>query len=267
MSKNDIMFNKPTDLIVTTDKAIEKIYSFWCGEPGSRRPEYKQNGQTWLGCSYMPIVPTDLITSRNVPMPDFQLKFDNIRGGYVYTFNTLFPEQSGGEYEVHVRTDSAAFIFTVENDFSGWQGYTVPLTEEANNAWYHGDKETRDAFKTLRALLLADWYAVQMCALHPKIKEVFSNPRLSPIRKANPKRKKKQRVCGFIKVHQVGEKEVSNALGGHGEFCRKTLCWYVIGHWREYKNGKRKFIQGYWKGPLRGMKMNLDDGRERRITT
>ena len=265
MAEKEITLNSPTDKVITTCKAIESAYSFWCGEPGHRRPEYTQSGQTWHKCQYMPVVPVDLITSRNVPMPDFQLQFSDIEDGIVYTFNTLFPEQSG-DYEVLVKTDIFAFIYTVKDDFSGWRSHPELLTQEAAYAWYYGDKETRDALRTLRALLLAKWYAVQMCALHPQVKEVFSNPKLSPMRKANPKRKKKQRVCGFMKVHTVGEKEINSLLTGHGKFCRKTLCWYVIGHWRTYKNGRRKFIQGYWKGPLRDARRNLDNGRERRVS-
>ena len=51
----------------------------------------------------------------------------------------------------------------------------------------------------------------------------------------------------------------------HKKINRKCLCWYVIGHWREYKNGNKIFIQGYWKGALRNAKKNYDDGRERII--
>ena len=48
------------------------------------------------------------------------------------------------------------------------------------------------------------------------------------------------------------------------EYERHTLVWYVIGHWRNYGSGKRVFIQPYWKGALRNLKMSLD-GRDREI--
>jgi hypothetical protein len=40
------------------------------------------------------------------------------------------------------------------------------------------------------------------------------------------------------------------------------MLWWVIGHWREYKNGKRVFIKGYWKGPGRYSKISPQE-RER----
>jgi hypothetical protein len=54
-------------------------------------------------------------------------------------------------------------------------------------------------------------------------------------------------------------------------FIRRSMIWYVTGHWREYKKtGKRIFIQGYWKGALRDMKstafQNLEP-RERELVT
>ena len=43
--------------------------------------------------------------------------------------------------------------------------------------------------------------------------------------------------------------------------------WYVIGHYRHYKNGKTGWVNGYWKGALRETKKSFDEGRQRILET
>lgn len=50
-----------------------------------------------------------------------------------------------------------------------------------------------------------------------------------------------------------------------GEFHRHCLVWYVRGHWRTLKSGKKVFVKPQWRGPLRETKRNFDLGRERKI--
>ena len=51
----------------------------------------------------------------------------------------------------------------------------------------------------------------------------------------------------------------------HGTHTITCPAWYVVEHNRIYKNGKNVWIDGYWKGALRDVKRNLDEGKERRI--
>ena len=66
------------------------------------------------------------------------------------------------------------------------------------------------------------------------------------------------------KAKYVRYKDISDVIL-KSDVIRKqhTLCWYVIGHYRHYQNGRKVWINGYWKGPLRELKKNLDEGRER----
>lgn len=113
---------------------------------------------------------------------------------------------------------------------------------------------------------LVTWYGIQVALLHPTVKNVFKNP--STERVYNPdakKNRKHKRVTRYIKRHIINSDDIEAALYGTGrEFTRHTLVWYVIGHWRCYADGRKVFIQPYWKGALRELKMNLDD-REREI--
>ena len=81
------------------------------------------------------------------------------------------------------------------------------------------------------------------------------------------KGRERKRVVRYVRKHYITADDVDEVLygKGHRDFERKTMAWYVIGHWRQYQNGTRKFIKGYWKGPLREMKRNFDGGRLREI--
>ena len=77
--------------------------------------------------------------------------------------------------------------------------------------------------------------------------------------------KQGRRVTRYIRKHVIREEEIDAAIVPKHDRQRNTLVWYVIGHWRHYKNGSLVFIQGHWKGPLRQLKKNLDETREREI--
>ena len=131
-----------------------------------------------------------------------------------------------------------------------------------SDAAEHFIRELRQAMSTL--------YAVECFLLNPVIMDVFkqhSKPTPFDVNK-NSNSSKKQKIK-YIKRHIINIDEIDKVFEKHG-FVRKALIWYVTGHWREYKSGKRIFIQGYWKGTLRHSKDKAfpnPEPREREIVT
>lgn len=113
---------------------------------------------------------------------------------------------------------------------------------------------------------MSTWYGIQIALLHPMVQEVFRRPKVERVYDPKPTdHRKRKRVTRYVKKHVINADEVRKAASGKGqEYTRHALVWYVIGHWRNYANGKKVFIQPYWKGTLRHLKMELD-GRERQI--
>ncbi len=119
---------------------------------------------------------------------------------------------------------------------------------------------------------VATFYAVNVLLLNPVIQEVFQNTvEMIPI-DTKPKKSSKapsKHKIRYIKKIVINMDEIDRAFEKRG-FIRHSMIWYVTGHWREYKNGKKVFIQGYWKGALRNMKdtafQNLEP-RERELVT
>ena len=112
-------------------------------------------------------------------------------------------------------------------------------------------------------LMLKMWYSFQICLLNPEMKETLmkktGKEKLDG--RCLTKKKDERRKAKYVKRHRVESDIFQTSTDGSVE--RKTLCWYVIGHWRNYSNGKKTFVKPYWKGPLRHMERNLDQGRER----
>lgn len=113
---------------------------------------------------------------------------------------------------------------------------------------------------------LGIWYTLQIMMLNPVLKErLFVNSNKEKLRTSNSgiignsEQKSKKRKAKYIRYKNL------NSIVMNSDVIRKqhTLCWYVIGHYRHYSSGKKTWINGYWKGPLRELQKNLDEGRER----
>ncbi len=113
---------------------------------------------------------------------------------------------------------------------------------------------------------MTHWYALQIMLLNPVIKEqLFVATKKEKLRisesyitgsETNTKKKRKTKYVKYKTISQV-------LL--HSDILRKkhAMCWYVIGHYRHYRDGRKTWVHGYWKGPMRELKKNLDEGRER----
>ena len=115
---------------------------------------------------------------------------------------------------------------------------------------------------------LGTWYGIQIALLHPEIRTVMSNRygiRPNDMGTSTASKTSNPRNTEYVKMYRiVDDLDLQKHMSiNKGSFVRKTMAWYVIGHWRHYINGKQVFIQGYWKGEMRDLKCNLDKGRNR----
>lgn len=112
------------------------------------------------------------------------------------------------------------------------------------------------------------FYVIECALLNPVIRCVYDeHSNKVPINPNNHSKKfkksKNQRAhIKYVKRVKIESmKPIDEAFEKRG-FIRKTMVWYVTGHWRNYRSGKRIFIQGYWKGALRDAKTGESRDRE-----
>ena len=96
------------------------------------------------------------------------------------------------------------------------------------------------------------WYGIQLALLNPITEEVFEKKRANPI---SVRKEKiglgKNRHVVYTRKYKISAEDIDHAYEERRKNNMSCPLWYVIGHWRQYQNGNRIFIKGYWKGPER----------------
>ena len=105
----------------------------------------------------------------------------------------------------------------------------------------------------LAVISLNIWYATEVSLLNPLIDyRTVKNQVVERAKTRNGKKKHcSQKIKYYKTIYIEGEsldQFFEEQKNEKGEIHRHCLMWYVTGHWRQYKDGKRIFIQGYWKG-------------------
>lgn len=106
---------------------------------------------------------------------------------------------------------------------------------------------------TLCTKHLQTWYTIQMTLLHPVVCELMQHGRTTKDKRRRLLGKKVLHLNRKLKVSDITMDMVQD-IRQKNPVIRKTMAWYVMGHWRNYKSGKMTFIAPYWKGPLKDMK-------------
>lgn len=122
---------------------------------------------------------------------------------------------------------------------------------------------SREATTKIFLDTMATWYGIQIALLHPTIKEVFLHPSTASNSEMKRRERNEKRHVKYVKKHIVNIDDLIRCAEKTKRI-KKCLAWYVIGHWRHYKDGKQIFVKPYWKGALRELKGNAgEEARER----
>lgn len=221
-------------------------------------------------------VPGDILLSRTIPLRDFVLQVESL------TFRLNFPD---GDFDGDIRNlpENGIILMGRITYFSGHDTLSADCCIKKGSIGIainerflrNGVRETENHISSLSAAdrelhngsfknfhgVLAVWYGIQIAMLNPHVKNVF---RTENVRKTgfNPNGKKCKAIVRYVRHHYLNPEAVSPKTET-GQQLRKTMAWYVCGHWRHCKSGVTTFVQPYWKGPLR--KTKACDPRERVI--
>ena len=159
------------------------------------------------------------------------------------------------------------------NGVYSWKTRNMNILDEiaGNGVYIPMADEMAEELTMILYMGISVWYAVNTSLLNPVIKDVFiTNTKTVPTSTGKATGANKRAKIRYIKQHIITMNDVNKAFEKRG-FVRRSMIWYVTGHWREYKKtGKRVFIQGYWKGALREMKdfaLQTLEPRERELVT
>lgn len=265
--------SNPSDNIVLTVEQDEMLIDLW-----ENTAEKTKRGVS---------IPSDLFFAKTIPLLDCNITVDERGiGGVLCEYRVVVFK----DYEEIVKnatendvSNVGALILLARTE-SGYCGKTVlpfyivrgvDSLISGNVGWIGIPEELRNLMKkslnmqTISQMFVSameTWYGIQIALLHPQVREIFLYPTTEKVddKKSAPKKKRKK-VVRYIKKHVIKTQELEQKIyGGEKKNKIHALVWYVIGHWRTYTSGKKVFVRPYWKGKLRGLKMNLED-REREI--
>ena len=239
----------PDDIIDIDCECYCKLLSLWSGK------DYEEMLKAYRDRNVIDAkhIPTDLIMSKTVPLPNFYISWMWPENLICNTYN---------EADIMFMSSKICICCNFYEGQDKPEVYYLPIDTDLPIT-----KEDDEHIGDIAILLMDLWYGVQVALLNPQLQNILKNPIKEKIYTREGHGKDRKRVVKYVRKHYITAEDIDEALYGHGhrDFERKTMAWYVIGHWRQYKNGTRKFINGYWKGPLREMKRNLDGGRIRQL--
>ena len=226
------------DEITLDETGVDKLISLWRGD------EYKN-------------VPADLVHDKIIPMIGCAIKYNN-KTYKIVTRMVDFDEDNDefyiSESDDDDETSSAGYL---EVRYSN--GYTAikKIRYADNRKWLYmidAGIDEEDSNKVLKA-----WYGIQLSLMHPIIKAgVEKHCRLDSMpatESTNQTHIKKEKTERYIRHYYKITGDDFTKILTDKYHCRHNhryaMSWYVIGHWRKYKNGHQTFIKGYWKGPLK----------------
>lgn len=196
---------------------------------------------------------------RVVIYPDYKQCIDNSDDNHPAKVGAIIIDIDNSKIFMEIEV-LKGFDYIITSNIVGYYKLPINVREFIINKLSAGD------FLKSFSENLTIWYGIQIALLNPIIKEVFVKNTTTDIIKEEHNIKKKgktKKKIKYIKRHVLNADDINRRHNSHYE--RKTLSWYVIGHWRTYKNGKRVFIKPYWKGILRDSKKYGSDIRERDI--
>lgn len=108
---------------------------------------------------------------------------------------------------------------------------------------------------------IISWISIQTMLLNPVIayrckRETIPDPNV----KSNKSKKGPKKYVKRLTIGDLSDLEFNKS-----KHQIKEPFWWVSGHWREYKSGKKIFIEGYWKGPFREYGIVNAEPREREM--
>ena len=240
----------PSDLVHFDDDLLQKLFEML----------------EQIGINDVIGIPEDIFEEDTIPIPDVLITIEKVDGDVV----RIVTGDGYGYFVYDVVGEPLRFVQRLCRYHDGESMKVVidPFCGYADNEDYMRlfmTKFDMTKYYIFMDQILKLWYVLQILLLNPEVKNlVMKKDGKVKTRGACFTAAKDGRKARYVKRHLV-HGDIFGEQKEDGTYERHTLCWYVIGHWREYQNGKKTFVKGYWKGPLRHSKKNLDKGRERLV--
>ena len=267
----------PSDIVNLTRNSDKAIIDLWTSANKKFRDDYIS-------------VPSDLFFAQTIPLMDCEIVVDETDepGGQAIKYRVVVFENYKDNIDIPNSPILVGAIVTKEgpifpkyivkggDSIAGQSliGYKKTISQQQRE--YLSRKINLADMQQGMIQFLSTWYGIQIALLHPVVNEIFRRPKTAVVNKSDVDdkhySKHKRRKVRYVKEHIIKYEDIDDILyetptdnaNAKKRRLRKSLVWYVIGHWREYESGKKIFVKPYWKGELREIKRAIPD-RDREI--
>lgn len=247
-SLNHSNFPKPKEFIEVTENVLSMI---WKILPFSQNKGVK----------------ADFIIGNTIPMQDIEIRCENFSCQFIIykqheimeQFKNDHPFFIAGEIKItsNIKVEdkprqiiSYSPLLILKQDMCvSITGSIVTIPMLFENVDERSLSEFAECLKACREMSITIWLGIQLALLNPVIKE-RTRIETVPDLNNNSTKKGKKGPKRYVKKVTIGDISDMN-FGPQRKNHITEPFWWVTGHWREYKSGKKIFIQGYWKGPFR----------------
>ena len=220
------------------------------------------------------IIPSDLFFAGTVPLLDCRIIIDERKdypGGGILEYRVVVFEDfvdriQNSKYEdtivgavIHIQKTGHKMIMPIIAVKGVAYIASGPLGHDGMSQEYKKkvqESTTVQSIVNMFTALMETWYGIQIALLHPQIENVFRNSKTVVDEAASRKiTKKKKNKVKYIRRHILNSDELKSVTNRDSQSrSRRTLAWYVIGHWRRVQGGGKIFVRPHWRGVLRHVK-------------
>lgn len=260
--------SSPSDLIELDEEASKRITSIWKNVVNERSS-----------------IPSDIFFAETIPLMDCEIQNQNCDKVRITIFDNFYKSiNTLKENEITVVGTLTMSINIEDKDFI----LIIPIEcQYGNDSLIHSSRgigyirissEYQEKIKEIISLStihqlvysrLVTWYGIQLSLLHPRIRTIYTNGKYSSSsREIDPHDYNTRRKIRYVRKHIINTNDFNQLFeADEKKFNRKTIAWYVIGHWRKTSNSEKGkvFINGHWRGPMREIKNNTTPNRIRVI--
>lgn len=202
------------------------------------------------------------IEARIVVYPEFSDHFNEVKGEEAFVLAlvmTLSAKRDEKQVLVPVFANTTGELVVLGSMY--WL-----VDKEGRDISSHHKLSSEDVVHTLTSECLRWWYFIQTSLTNPPIRDRFASyGYLEARQRKSTGNKKKRNPVKYVKVHIYDPERLGIIKKSESGRTYTCLAWYVIGHWREYKNGRKVFIKPYWKGTMRNSVGEAGDVSRNRV--
>ena len=223
--------SSPSDEIILNGESMQSFVNLWTG-----------GRDTDDAC------PSDIFLNNTIPLKDCIIRYEELE---LSTTRISVCEDSAYlirdfEYEKNHMTMVQSILVNEGEDFVSLGPFEITNCPEKIASKVMAMPDFLEMEQKLNIASLKTWYGIQISLLNPILKEGISEGRKVKYDGACCGKKKVlrngKRKTHYVKRHIIKKFDIIDILSKNKTFERKTFCWYVIGHWRTNKNGKKSFV-------------------------